>query len=50
MRSGRSDKREPYGMAVPLPTGDRKALEKRADAELRSMSNYVATLILEEPG
>jgi hypothetical protein len=27
---------------------DRKALEERADAELRSLSNYVATLILQE--
>ena len=35
-------------MAVPLSTGDRKALEERADAELRSLSNYVATLILED--
>ena len=43
-----SDKREPYGIAVPLSTADRKALEERADAELRSLSNYVATLILEE--
>ncbi len=34
--------------SVPLSTTDRKALKARADAELRSMSNYVATLILEE--
>ena len=33
-------------MAVPLSTADRKALEERADAELRSLSNYVATLIV----
>ncbi len=45
-----SDKREPYGMAVPLSPADRKALKARADAELRSLSNYVATLILEELG
>ena len=45
-----SDRREPYGMAVPLSTGDRKALEERAEAELRSLSNYVATLIAEELG
>ena len=35
-------------MAVPLSTADRKALKARADAELRSLSNYVATLILED--
>ena len=35
-------------MAVPLSTVDRKALEERADAELRSLSNYVGTLILAE--
>ena len=45
-----SDNREPYSMAVPLSTADRKALEARADAELRSLSNYVATLIVEELG
>ncbi len=45
-----SDKREPYSMAVPLSTGDRKALKARADAELRSLSKYVATLILEDLG
>ena len=45
-----SDEREPYGMAVPLSTGDRKALQERAEAEMRSRSNYVATLILEELG
>ena len=43
-----SDTREPYGMAVPLSTADRKALQERAEAEMRSLSNYVATLILEE--
>ncbi len=45
-----SDRRKGYGMAVPLSTTDRKALEQRADAELRPLSNYVATLILEELG
>ncbi len=45
-----SDKREPYGVAVPLSTGDRTAPEERADFEMRSLSNYVATLILEELG
>ncbi len=43
-----SDKRKSYGIAVPISTTDRKALEERADAELRSLSNYVATLILED--
>jgi hypothetical protein len=48
MKAKLSDKREPYSMAVPLSTGDRKSLKERAEAEMRSLSNYVATLILED--
>ena len=47
-RAKLSDRRKGYGMAVPLSTTDRKALEQRADAELRPLSNYVSALVLEE--
>ena len=43
-----TDRREPFDMAIPLSTTDRKRLKERADAEMRSISNYVATLILED--
>ncbi len=43
-----SDRRKPYNMAIPLGTADRKRLTERADAGMRSISNYVATLILED--
>ena len=35
-------------MAIPVTTAHRKRLKQRADAEMRSVSNYVATLILED--
>ena len=34
-------------MAIPMTTTDRKRLKERADAEMRSISNYVAVVILE---
>ena len=41
-------RREGYTMVVPISTKDRRELEARAEAEMRSLSNYVATLILED--
>ncbi len=37
-----SDKREPYDIAVPLSTADRKALEDRAEAERLAMEQRAA--------
>ena len=41
------DRRQPYDLAIPISTGDRKRLKQRADAEMRSISSYVAVVILE---
>ena len=42
------DKRVAYNIAVPLAIPDRRELEARAREEMRSMSGYVARLILED--
>jgi hypothetical protein len=47
-RAKPSDRREGYTMVVPISAKDRRELEARAEAEMRSLSNYVATLILED--
>ena len=43
-----TDRREGYVMSIPISKSNRKLLEERAQAEMRSLSNYVATLILED--
>ncbi len=53
-RSGRStsakpnDKRTGYELVIPITIPDRRELEERARKELRSLSGYVAKLIVEE--
>ena len=42
------DERTGYELVVPITSSDRRALEKRARQELRSLSGYVAKLILED--
>ena len=42
-----TDRRQPYNMAIPMTTADRERLRERADAEMRSISSYVAVVILE---
>ncbi len=41
------DKRTGYELVVPITIPDRRALEERARKELRSLSGYVARLIVE---
>ncbi len=43
-----SDKRVGYSINVPITIPDRRALEERARKELRSLSGYVAKLIVED--
>ena len=43
-----TDRREAFDMAISLSKADRKLLKERADAEMRSITNYVATLILQD--
>jgi hypothetical protein len=53
-RSGRptsakpNDKRIGYELVVPITISDRRELEERARQELRSLSGYVAKLIVED--
>ncbi len=53
-RSGRptsakpNDKRTGYELVVPITIPDRRELEERARKELRSLSGYVARLIVED--
>ncbi len=53
-RSGRptmakpGDKRIGYELVVPITIPDRRELEERARKELRSLSGYVAKLIVED--
>ncbi len=53
-RSGRptsakpGDKRIGYNLVVPITIPDRRKLEQRARKELRSLSGYVARLIVED--
>ena len=42
------DKRIGYELVVPITIPDRRELEERARKELRSLSGYVARLIVEE--
>ena len=42
------DKRVGYSINVPITIPDRRELEERARAELRSLSGYVARLIVED--
>ena len=53
-RSGRRTSAKPgedrvgYNLVVPITIPDRRALEERARKELRSLSGYVARLIVED--
>ena len=53
-RSGRPTSAKPgddrigYELVIPITIPDRRELEERARRELRSMSSYVAKLIVEE--
>ncbi len=42
------DKRAGYSINVPITIPDRRELEKRAREEMRSLSSYVAKLIVED--
>ncbi len=42
------DKRTGYELIVPITIPDRRELEERARKELRSLSGYVAKLIVED--
>ena len=42
------DKRIGYELVVPITIPDRRALEERARKEMRSLSSYVAKLIVED--
>ena len=42
------DKRVGYNLVVPITIPDRRELEERAEKELRSLSGYVARLIVED--
>ena len=42
------DKRNGYELVVPITIPDRRALEERARQQLRSLSSYVAKLIVED--
>ena len=42
------DKRIGYELVVPITISDRRELEERARKELRSLSGYVAKLIVED--
>ena len=42
------DKRVGYNLVVPITVPDRRELEERAQKELRSLSGYVAKLIVED--
>ena len=42
------DKRKAYEVIVPLTIPERRQLEERAKNEMRSVSNYVTKLVLEE--
>ncbi len=42
------DKRTGYGLVLPITIPDRRKLEERARKELRSLSGYVARLIVED--
>ena len=42
------DEREGYPINVPITIPDRRELEERARKELRSLSGYVAKLIVED--
>ncbi len=42
------DKRVGYELVVPITIPDRRALEERARKELRSVSGYVAKLVVED--
>ena len=42
------DKRVGYNLVVPITIPDKRELEERARKELRSLSGYVAKLIVEE--
>ncbi len=44
------DNRIGYELVVPITIPDRRELEERAEKELRSLSGYVAKLIVEELG
>ncbi len=44
------DERIGYELVVPITIPDRRALEERAREELRSLSGYVAKLIVEDLG
>ena len=44
------DEREGYSINAPITIPDRRELEQRARKELRSLSGYVAKLIVEEVG
>ncbi len=50
LTAGAGDKRIGYELVVPITIPDRRALEERARKELRSLSSYVAKLIVEELG
>ncbi len=43
-----SDERIGYELVVPITIPDRRELEERARKELRSLSGYVAKLIVED--
>ncbi len=42
------DNRIGYELVVPITIPDRRALEERARKEMRSLSSYVAKLIVED--
>ena len=42
------DKRTGYELVLPITIPDRRELEERARNEMRSLSGYVATLIVED--
>ncbi len=42
------DKRVGYNLVVPITIPDRRELEERARKEMRSLSSYVAKLIVED--
>jgi len=42
-----TDKRQPCDIAIPMTTANRRQLKQRADAEMRSITSYVAVVILE---